>query len=528
MVRFFSTLPRGASLCILAARYILPVIAAPVSPIYILDVNDQANIDAVIKEVSALSQAANVKTSVRLVFDSGPVVGFSFTLTGENTNAIPNQLEALPEVKTLYTFASGKKDLKRNASPQSSRAVPKDIIPEHAQLLDRQDNSSGAWGPHIETGVDKLHAAGIKGKGTRIALVDMCFDYEQEVFGGSIGPDKKITYGYNWKTSTENDVQCTCDFHGTAILGVVGANPTKYNLVGVAPEASIELHSVYSCEDQNLEDDFLYDVIRKIAARGVDVISFSLNDYTAKWPNAFAAVVFARLQANGTFMSSSSGNGRGNAFSVLSPSNGYGVPAVTMVNAAEVQNVYWNGTYSIDNVTQGQALYYPAKVANGGPTYPANLKVWFTDRFNNREDKVSVGCYNISDTLTWPNVNDTIVMLSSNECVTYEGVDLQTTFGTKYQLEYDSKPNDKISVVSNYAWQSYVGDPTIGLGVVSWNLANEWYQAQKAGKDVRVSLASVDAYEMIYDPVVDKIGGGRMNEASCIGCVYPAVILVSC
>lgn len=393
MVRLLSTLLRAVSLSLC----IRSVVATPVPSIYIIEISDdQTDIEAVIKDISTVCEAANVQTNVRFIYDSGPIIGFSFTISGGAADTLADhQLQARSGVKNIWTFPRGHHELKRDAIVPSSQHFVQDIspatLPDPEQLLPRQDNSSGTWRPHQMTGIDKLHAAGIKGKGTRVAMIDMCWDVSQEALGGSIGADKKITYAYNWRTSTETDVQCTCDSHGTACLGILAANPTKYNIVGVAPEASIELHSVYSCDDTNLEDDYLYNVVRQVAARGVDVISFSLNEYTSRWPNAFSSVIFSRIQENGTFIATSVGNGRGRAFSILPPASGNGVPAVGMVNDAQVQYTYWNGSYSTDGVEAGRAPYIPAQVGYGGPSFPRkseSLVSWSIFRFR---DKILLG-----------------------------------------------------------------------------------------------------------------------------------------
>lgn len=108
------------------------------------------------------------------------------------------------------------------------------------------------------TGVDKLHSEGIKGKGITIAIMDTGFDYKQDALGNSIGPGQKVTYGYDWvgddysyETGAvaveDGDPYADCSFHGTHVFGTVGANPTRFGVSGVAPEASFELHRVFGC-----------------------------------------------------------------------------------------------------------------------------------------------------------------------------------------------------------------------------------------------------------------------------------------
>ncbi len=41
---------------------------------------------------------------------------------------------------------------------------------------------------HKMVGIDKLHAAGIKGKGMKVAIIDTGVDYRHPSLGGGFGP----------------------------------------------------------------------------------------------------------------------------------------------------------------------------------------------------------------------------------------------------------------------------------------------------------------------------------------------------
>lgn len=99
--------------------------------------------------------------------------------------------------------------------------------------------------------------------------MDTGFDYKQASLGNSIGPGQKVTYGYDWvgdaynaNDETANEAfedddpwaDCGQSYHGTHVSGTVGANPTEFGIVGVAPEASIELHRLFGCTGAVSED----------------------------------------------------------------------------------------------------------------------------------------------------------------------------------------------------------------------------------------------------------------------------------
>ncbi len=48
------------------------------------------------------------------------------------------------------------------------------------------------------TGVDKAHAAGIKGKGIKIGIIDTGVDYRHPSLGACFGPNCKVAFGYDF------------------------------------------------------------------------------------------------------------------------------------------------------------------------------------------------------------------------------------------------------------------------------------------------------------------------------------------
>lgn len=78
------------------------------------------------------------------------------------------------------------------------------------------------------TGVDKLHALGIRGKGMKIAFLDTGVDYRHPALGGGFGEGFKIAGGYSFindagelANSTDPFADCLFDVggHGTHVSG---------------------------------------------------------------------------------------------------------------------------------------------------------------------------------------------------------------------------------------------------------------------------------------------------------------------
>lgn len=295
---------------------LVTLIVAAASPIYVIEIqDDSSDVHQALDNVAAFTLENGAKTNVRYIYDTDLFRGFSFELDGTAATTVVSQLRGQPGTKNFWTLPPKDRQTANKrpsrVSPVESKRNAEPIAESGGKLPDKlQKPRSNGYIPHMMTGVDKLHDSNVKGHGVTVAIIDGCFDYKRDVFGGSIGPGKKITYSYNWVTNSP-DVYCTCDIHGIGMLSTVAANPTSFDFVGVAPEASIELHTFSSCEDPSISDDLLIYTVSNVAKRNVDIISFSVNANTNTWPNDFRSVVVSRIQQNGTFVSVSSGNGRG-------------------------------------------------------------------------------------------------------------------------------------------------------------------------------------------------------------------------
>lgn len=119
--------------------------------------------------------------------------------------------------------------------------------------------------------VDKLHLLGIKGKGIKIGIIDTGIDYRHPALGAGFGPGKKIAGGYsfvldNGTLCNSPDPLTTCygGGHGTHVagkyqrldfasvadsVGIIGMDsiPGGFDIVGVAPEASIYMYKALDC-----------------------------------------------------------------------------------------------------------------------------------------------------------------------------------------------------------------------------------------------------------------------------------------
>ncbi|KAL0066730.1 hypothetical protein AAF712_006335 [Marasmius tenuissimus] len=108
---------------------------------------------------------------------------------------------------------------------------------------------------HYMIGVDKLHAAGITGKGVKIGIIDTGVDYKNPALGGGLGKGFHVAGGYDYTGDDPDHPKgdldpFDCKGHGTHVAGIIGALPGKgfFNLTGVAYGAELHAYKVGACE----------------------------------------------------------------------------------------------------------------------------------------------------------------------------------------------------------------------------------------------------------------------------------------
>jgi subtilisin family serine protease len=140
--------------------------------------------------------------------------------------------------------------------------------------------------PQIQA--DRVHATGNKGKGIKVAIVDGGVDYTRAPLGGCFGTGCKIAGGYDLVGDDfdgtndpvpDNDPFDECYQHGSIVAGIIGANDNEYNVTGVAPEASIYVYRVFSC-NQYTTNDIVFQAMQRAYNDGADIINLSLGEWS--------------------------------------------------------------------------------------------------------------------------------------------------------------------------------------------------------------------------------------------------------
>ncbi|KAJ4327381.1 hypothetical protein N0V84_002152 [Fusarium piperis] len=231
---------------------------------------------------------------------------------------------------------------------------------------------------HHMTGVDKLHAEGVLGKGAVVAVVDTGVAYNHPALGGGFGPGFKVEGGYDFvgdgEWPDEGDKQPDEDpmdslGHGTHVSGIIAGKSDV--ITGVAPDAKLRVYKVFGKQDATTED-VLIDAFLKAYDDGADVITASIGNLGGWSENAWA-VVASRIVDQGVVVTISAGNdGLAGPFAASSGSSGAHVLAISSIDGDVVATPSFNATFINDgNEEKVNVPYMPA-----AEWYPSDIDGW--------------------------------------------------------------------------------------------------------------------------------------------------------
>lgn len=160
-------------------------------------------------------------------------------------------------------------------APDSVPARNADRKKEVTDRVTKGDNYYGdAWRQIAVHHGDSLHAAGFRGKGMQIAVIDAGFYNVDE-----IGLFKRMNLlGTRDFVNPHSDIYAE-NYHGMKVLSCMAANEPNV-LVGTAPEASYWLlRSEDNDTEQPVEEDYWAEALEFADSAGVDVVNTSLGYY---------------------------------------------------------------------------------------------------------------------------------------------------------------------------------------------------------------------------------------------------------
>lgn len=263
-------------------------------------------------------------------FDSDVFTGVTVSLSNPEDVAKLESLSVVKSVRPVRQFPRPRVFSKHLLSGPDDPAAP------------AGDSDS----THKMTGVDKLHAEGVFGKGIKIGIIDSGVDYTHPNLGGKFGPGNKIAGGTDFVGDDftgqndpvpDSDPLDQCAGHGTHVSGIIGANPgNPYNISGVAYEAELRMYRIFGCpEAGTTTDDIIVQALLLAYQEGNDVITLSLGGPDG-WTESAGSVVASRIAQKGRVVTIAAGNeGEFGAWYTSSPGNGLDVISVSSIDNTE-------------------------------------------------------------------------------------------------------------------------------------------------------------------------------------------------
>ncbi|KZV93701.1 subtilisin-like protease [Exidia glandulosa HHB12029] len=275
------------------------------------------------------------------------------------------------------------KDIEQLGSLKNVKAVRPVVVFPQPQTFDRHIPSGpsdprvppDSFSTHVMTGVDKLHAQGITGKGIKIGILDTGTDYTNPVLGGAFGPGHKVAggtdlvgddyTGFNAPVPDPDPLD-QCNGHGTHVAGIIGADPkNEFNISGVAFDSTIFSYRVFGCSG-SVSDDVLTAALLRGFADGMDILTMSLGGSDG-WTESTTSVLSSRLSDAGLVVTIAAGNdGQFGAFFTSSPGNG--LDAISVASVDNVVSVVQSVTTNVAHDPIPYFSLFPLPV--GGAAFP--------------------------------------------------------------------------------------------------------------------------------------------------------------
>lgn len=244
-------------------------------------------------------------------------------------------------------------------------------LPSPSRVWTAADAAVGAgsanYSVHAQTGVDKLHAAGILGEGAVIAVVDTGTQYTHPALGGCFGAGCKVAGGYDlvgdgcWPDvgcdPVPDDDPLDDIGHGTHVSGIaVGQDPAGL-FTGVAPSATLLSYKVFSTYDGTTEDVLIEAFLMAYEA-DADIITCSVGG-AGGWASDAWAVVASRIAEEGVIVTIAGGNdGEEGPYYTSDGSSGTNVLAVASVEAETTAEIAFLANFTLNNQSSSAAVGY--------------------------------------------------------------------------------------------------------------------------------------------------------------------------
>ncbi|PVH93995.1 subtilisin-like protein [Periconia macrospinosa] len=471
-----------------------------------LAAGNTVNIDDLVHDFARLAQRADTSSRVQQRADlrSALFAGFSIAITSKTAAAAVASLHHVRRHPAVIRAWS----VSRVSTTSASKLLPASTSASSDE--DEDAYADELFPPHVQIGLDRLHAQGVTGQGIRIAVLDTGFDYKQRAFGYKIGTDLKLTYGYDW-TTQQPDPYVDCSHHGTHVLGLLAADKTRFGVVGAAPRATVELHRVFDCDDK-ADEDVLFAALTAAWMRGVHVINCSWGLSNA-YESAISTLA-ARIMANGTYVQFTAGNKGPRPFTINAPGASHDVPAVGSVDCTSSASYFWNGSFYADGVAH-ELQWVPGLTNHTVTRFPDNLAVWAP--LEKRPENAAWQPDAFPESLQVPDMEMHVLLVRLDFFGIYMK-EINAIIKPKYVLTYHPATNDSAYPGMYFpSWPLSTLPHTKALATLEHDTAVAILQRVLTGSDVHITLATSESFQDRAMYTLNYRTGGRMTEFSAWG-----------
>ncbi|KAK6357671.1 hypothetical protein TWF718_001979 [Orbilia javanica] len=356
--------------------------------------------------------------------------------------------------------------------------------------------------PHIQGGVDRLHAEGLSGKGIKIAVIDTGIDYTHPSLGGKFGPGNKVAFGtdlvgdrYNGQnTPVPKDDPIDCAGHGTHVAGIIAG--VDKDFIGVAPEVTLGAYKVFGCPSVSVGNDVLISAFLQAQADGADLITASIGGPSGWTEDPWAKVV-TRIVDAGTPCSIAAGNeGAEGLFYASGAADAVGAICVGSVNNINSPVVLTAAKFSSGDIKDKAFGYTPGTGKFGSESFELAIPIV--------NGQVTDACDGLPADMG--DLKNKLVLIRRGTC----------TFEAKAAAAA-AKGALNIMLVNNVPGvvAVKVETPGVRLGMVTPETGAEWLKI--VSEKGTVSVAFNSAAAPIIGAVPNPLSGGTMSVFSSWG-----------
>ncbi|KAI9149644.1 Vegetative incompatibility protein [Paramyrothecium foliicola] len=416
-----------------------------------------------------------------------------------NYDAAVKELESQSGVKILKKLRSSifsgvaveavqktTEDLEKSSRvTQAWRSHLIQLLPNMGAEVSLTGSESANYSVHSMTGVDKLHAAGIYGKGVKVAVVDTGVDYKHPALGGGFGPGYKVAGGYDfvgdgtWPEGQKTPDKDPMDQmgHGTHVTGIIAGNNDWYK--GVAPEATILSYKVFTAVDYT-DEVTLVEAFLKAYDDGADIISASIGENNG-WSNGAWATVASRLVDEGVVVTIAAGNsGEDGPFRASSGSNGKNVLSVASVDPHSIIATPIAATFADESGVETKRIPY-----RSGPfVFPTTMKSAPVFAISLDTTVENDACMPLPENT--PDLSGKVALVRiSQQCLEADQIENLVPFNPLGVMFY---ANEAMGFFDPYAWQE------VPTGMLTTETGAAIIKTIASGGNVTLDFTAIDGY----------------------------------